>query len=149
MFGLRNTPQGSKLGKERFATLIGEATLIKGDLVLSESVRIDGQLDGHATRSPEAQVAVVVGPTGRVSGNITATRVVVAGTVHGSIVADEEVDLQAGAVVEGDLHCKSLRIEHGARLLCRVVTSAHPAATPRPVLVMDQGEPAKPALKSV
>ena len=145
MFGQRASASGSSLGKERFATLIGEATAIQGDLVLSESIRIDGQLDGHATRSPEAPVTVVVGASGRVTGNITATRVVIAGTVHGTVVADEAVELQATAVLEGEVHCQSLRVEHGARLIGRIASGAQAATPPRPVLVVDQGEPAKAA----
>lgn len=148
MFGKRTPSAAANLGKERFATIIGEATAIKGDLLLTESIRIDGQLDGHATRSPEGQVTVVVGASGRVTGNITATRVVIAGTVHGSVTADEEVELQASAVLEGDVQCKSLRVEHGARLVCRVATSAQPAAPTRPVLVVDQADPAKAARKT-
>lgn len=149
MWFKRASSSAGGLGRERFATLIGEATSIKGDLVLSESIRIDGRLDGDATRGADAQVTVVVGPGGRVVGNITATRVVIAGSVQGTVFADESVELQATAELDGDVHCQSLRVEHGARLSCRLAAGVQPAAPSRPVLVSDQGEPAKAALKSV
>ena len=148
MFSRRalSSSPGTGSGKERFATILGEATAIKGDLVLSESIRIDGQLDGHATRSGDAPVTVVVGATGRVTGNISATRVVIAGTVRGTVLATEAVELQATAVLEGDVHCQTLRVDHGARLQCRIAAGAPAAEAPRPVLVVDQGEPA-PAVR--
>ena len=133
------------LGKERFATLIGERTAIQGDLLLSEGIRIDGQLEGNAHRTSDGHVAVVVGPTGRVKGNIHASRVVVAGTVHGSILAEDDVELHETAVVEGDVQCKTLLVAHGARLAGRILTTEHPTGAPRPVLVTDQGEPTRAA----
>ena len=148
MFG-KKASAASGLGKERFATIIGEHTHITGDLLLAEGIRIDGRLDGHVSRQPDAAAAVVVvGATGRVNGNISAGRVVVAGTVQGAIHADSDVELQASAVVEGDVHCQSLRVAHGARLVGRVLTSEPVATTTKPVLVVNQGEPARAVQKA-
>ena len=124
-FGSSKQTNDAALSKERFATIVGQRTTMKGDLELHDSIRIDGRLEGNTVSLEDSKISVVVGPTGYVTGNITANRVVVAGTVLGSIKANEEVDLQATAVVQGDVHCKSLRVMHGAQLIGRTFASEH------------------------
>jgi cytoskeletal protein CcmA (bactofilin family) len=122
-FGSSKQTNDAALSKERFATIVGARTTIKGDMELHDSIRIDGRLEGNTQALEDSKISVVVGPSGFVTGNITANRVVVAGTVLGAIKANEEVDLQATAVVQGDVHCKSLRVVHGAQLIGRTFAS--------------------------
>jgi cytoskeletal protein CcmA (bactofilin family) len=147
MFGKKSSPAEASMAKERFATIIGEHTTIKGDIELADGIRIDGLLEGNASRLPEAHLAVVVGQSGTVRGNIDASRVVIAGTVHGAIRAQDDVELQPTAVVQGDVQCKSLRVAHGAQLVGRILTCEQPAASPKPMLVVDQSDSAKLAQK--
>ena len=143
MFGQKSPPADAGMAKERFATIIGERTTIKGDIELADGIRIDGLLEGNASRLPEANLAVVVGQCGTVRGNIDASRGVIAGTVHGAIRAEDDVELQATAVVQGDVQCKSLRVAHGAHLVGRILTSEQPVGNPKPMLVVDQSDSAK------
>jgi cytoskeletal protein CcmA (bactofilin family) len=71
-------------------------------------VDVNGQIDGevHCT-------SLVVSRKGRISGAITAERVVVDGKVEGPIQAGEVV-LKSQAHVVGDIHHESLAIESGA-----------------------------------
>jgi cytoskeletal protein CcmA (bactofilin family) len=147
MFGKREaeTPAAKSIGKERFATIIGERTAIKGDLDLSDSIRIDGHIEGNTRRRGEGAVTVVVGQSGKVTGDIHASRVVVAGTVLGGVHADEDVELQATALVEGDVQCRSLHVAHGARLTGRILTAdaasaASASSVSKPVLVVDKDD---------
>lgn len=140
MFGKRAPDSDKATSKERFATLIGEHTGIRGDLMLSDSIRIDGQVEGNIRRRRDQAVTVVVGPTGKVTGDVEASRVVVAGMVQGALHADDDVDLMATAVVEGDVHCKSLRVALGARLTGRILTHEQATTGSKPVLVIGQGE---------
>jgi cytoskeletal protein CcmA (bactofilin family) len=129
-FGASKQHDESLLSKERFATIVGQRTTIKGDMELHDSIRIDGRLEGNTLALEDSKISVVVGPTGYVTGNITANRVVVAGTVLGAIKANEEIDLQATAVVQGDVYCKSLRVLHGAQLIGRTFASEQTQLAP-------------------
>jgi cytoskeletal protein CcmA (bactofilin family) len=64
---------------------------------------------------------VAIGPTGEVSGDITAHRVMVAGKVEGNIYASERVEFHKDSVVHGDISYGSIAVEHGARLLGLVI----------------------------
>ena len=59
---------------------------------------------------------MAIGPTGQVTGDITAHRIMVAGKVAGHIFAAERVEFQKDSVVNGDVSYGSISIEHGAKL---------------------------------
>jgi cytoskeletal protein CcmA (bactofilin family) len=127
MFRKKGGLSGSVITQEKFDTIIGRQTEFRGDLRVSESLRIDGQLIGNVSGAEGHPVTVVVGSQGGVSGNITAQRVLVAGQVKGCIEATDEVELHAQALVEGDIVCESVSIAHGARVLGRLTATRDPA----------------------
>jgi cytoskeletal protein CcmA (bactofilin family) len=115
--------------QERFDTIIGRTTHIYGRLVLLDSVRIDGKVTGNIETGKDNKVTVAIGPTGEVSGDITAHRVMVAGKVEGNIYAAERVEFHKDSIVQGDISYGSIAVEHGARLLGLVIQKPnHPVA---------------------
>ncbi len=105
------------LSAEKFDTLIGLGCKIQGVLMPEQSLRIDGVVEGDVRAAGKQQVSVVIGPQGRVKGNIHAHRVIVAGTVQGDIHASERVEMQSQCRIEGDIRYGSIAVEHGACLL--------------------------------
>ncbi|MFH1893293.1 MAG: polymer-forming cytoskeletal protein [Candidatus Zixiibacteriota bacterium] len=95
---------------ENMNTVIGKDATITGTVEVTGAVRVDGCVKGKVI----SRETVVVGPTGNVEGDIVAKISVVAGQVMGNVTADEKVELQAKAVLSGDLKTKSLVIEQGA-----------------------------------
>jgi cytoskeletal protein CcmA (bactofilin family) len=107
--------------QERFDTLIGRTTTVFGRFVLLESVRIDGKVFGNIETAPGNKVTVAIGPTGEVTGDIHAFRIMVAGKVKGNLYATERVEFHKDSIVNGDVSYGSIAIEHGARLLGMIV----------------------------
>jgi len=101
---------------EKFDTIIGRTTTIQGTLVLLASVRIDGRVVGNVESAPDCKIAVAIGPTGEVTGDIKAHRVMVAGKVFGHIHAADRVEFQKDSLVQGDVSYGSIAVEHGAKL---------------------------------
>ena len=101
---------------EKFDTIIGRTTTIQGTLVLLDSVRIDGSVVGNVESAPDCKIAVAIGPTGEVTGDIKAHRVMVAGKVFGHIHAADRVEFQKDSLVQGDVSYGSIAVEHGAKL---------------------------------
>ena len=101
---------------EKFDTIIGRTTTIQGPLVLLDSVRIDGRVVGNVESAPDCKIAVAIGPTGEVTGDIKAHRVMVAGKVFGHIHAADRVEFQKDSLVQGDVSYGSIAVEHGAKL---------------------------------
>jgi len=104
------------VNSEKFDTIIGRTTTIQGTLVLLDSVRIDGRVVGNVESAPDCKIAVAIGPTGEVTGDIKAHRVMVAGKVFGHIHAADRVEFQKDSLVQGDVSYGSIAVEHGAKL---------------------------------
>ena len=109
-------PNARSVSMERFETLIGPGTTVHGDLMLIDSVRIDGRVMGNIESAPDCKIAVAIGPTGEVTGDIKAHRVMVAGKVFGHIHAVDRVEFQKDSCVQGDISYGSIAVEHGAKL---------------------------------
>jgi cytoskeletal protein CcmA (bactofilin family) len=91
-------------------TLIGNGTTFKGDITVSNSLRVDGILIGNVKEAAN----VIVGETAQVKGNINANYVVIDGTVEGNITAGECIELLTKSKVTGDLTTTILSITEGA-----------------------------------
>ena len=107
--------------QERFDTLVGHTTTVVGNLVLLDSVRIDGKVFGNIETAPGNKISVAIGPTGEVSGNVHAHRILVAGKVKGNIYAAERVEFHKDSILDGEVSYGSIAVEHGAKLLGMVL----------------------------
>jgi cytoskeletal protein CcmA (bactofilin family) len=91
-------------------SLLAAGMIIRGEIEAPGPVEISGTIE--ATIKADA---VVVEPTGRVKGTITAPRVTIRGKVEGEIVTDE-LRIMSGAVVSGKVTTRTLSIEAGAEV---------------------------------
>ena len=98
-------------------SLLDAQLSITGDLETAGSLRIEGNLDGSVLNAD----SVVIGVGSRISGDIHAREVVVGGTITGNVHASERVELQATAVVTGDVHTGSILVQEGGVVNGRVL----------------------------
>ena len=90
---------------------IGKSMVVKGEVTGSESLYIDGKVEG-AINLPGNRVTV--GRNGQVSANISAREVVVLGKVKGNINASDRVDIRSEGALTGDVIAQRISIEDGA-----------------------------------
>lgn len=90
-------------------SVIGPGSIFEGKFYISGSLRIDGKFEGEIKTEDE----LVVGETGKVRTNIRARTVAIAGTMIGNIVADEEVRLDKGGKLLGDVEAPVLHLNPG------------------------------------
>lgn len=112
-----------------FQTLVGRNTSLEGRITFSDGIRIDGRVTGDINVERGATGSVAVGPEAEVRGNITAHRVLVAGTVFGNIHATENAHLLPTARVMGDIVYGQLSISPGAQVNGTLRDLAHGAET--------------------
>jgi cytoskeletal protein CcmA (bactofilin family) len=97
-------------GSAEQATL-GKSLFIKGEITGSESLYIDGKVEGTINLPGNR---VTVGRNGQVGANITAREVVVLGKVKGNVSATDRVDIRAEGSLHGDVAAARISIEDGA-----------------------------------
>ena len=103
-------PRNAVLNSQEQAT-IGKSLLIKGEVTGSESLYIDGRVEG-AINLPGNRVTV--GRNGQVQANINAKEVVVLGKVKGNVTASDRVEIRNEGALDGDVICQRVSIEDGA-----------------------------------
>jgi len=105
----------SRAGSSASATgeqaTIGKSLVVKGELSGSESLYVDGKVEG-AINLPGNRVTV--GRNGQVAANIMAREIVVLGKVRGNCQASDRVDIRSEGSLTGDVVAARISIEDGA-----------------------------------
>lgn len=90
--------------------LIGNGTTIKGEVIATGDIRVDGTIIGTMRSNGK----VVIGQQGVVEGDIICNSADISGKVKGTIRVDELTSLKATSRLEVELYTKQLFIEVGA-----------------------------------
>ena len=90
---------------------IGKSLVIKGEVTGSESLYIDGRVEGSINLAGNR---VTIGRNGVVAANINAREIVVLGKVRGNLVASDRVDIRSEGSLTGDVVAQRISIEDGA-----------------------------------
>ena len=131
--GSAQDEQGNELKRRRtdqipFSIIASDMTVI-GDLETDGVVRIEGRIRG--TVRVGSQVLVAQGAV--IEGDLHTQEAVIAGQVSGAIHASERVELQATAMVSGDILTPRISIVEGGRVTGEVKmdtkTEVRPVAT--------------------
>ena len=90
--------------------IINLGTDITGDVKSTGDIRIDGSLTGNLNTKGK----VVIGPTGKINGEIVCKNSEVSGIIEGRIVVGQLLTLKASSKIMGDIETSKLSIEPGA-----------------------------------
>ena len=91
--------------------LISNGTDITGDIKSNGDIRIDGTLTGNLNTKGK----VVIGTTGKVTGEVICKNSEVSGIIEGKITVGQLLNLKASSKIFGDIATSKLSIEPGAR----------------------------------
>jgi cytoskeletal protein CcmA (bactofilin family) len=116
-----NAPISSKA-----AACISQGITIKGEVVGSEDLFIDGTVDGKITIG---NAVVTVGPNAKVKAEITSRDLVLRGRSEGKFTASERIQIWSTARVQGDLKAERVSIEEGAEVRGKVEVGKETAST--------------------
>jgi len=90
--------------------LIGNGTTIEGDIKANGDVRIDGLLTG----SIHTKGKLVVGPSGKIEGEVVCQNADISGSINGKVNVSDLLALKSSAKLNGDISTGKLAIEPGA-----------------------------------
>ena len=90
--------------------IIGNGTIIKGEIESNGDIRIDGRVEGVLRSNGK----IVLGEKGSVEGEMYCKQADLSGRVLGKITVEELTSLKSKSRIEGELTTKQLFIEVGA-----------------------------------
>ncbi len=108
MFGMSKQPP--------IRTLVGEGTVIEGEIRFTEGLRIDGRVMGNVIALGDARNLLVIGDKASIAGRVKAGHVIVNGEVRGPVESDELLELQPRARIEGNVRYERLEMHQGAQV---------------------------------
>ena len=95
-------------------TLIGAKTELKGDIVFSGGLRVDGKIRGNITAKGDGNSTLVLSENAVVTGNVTVPHIITNGSIKGNVRAAERIELQSKAEISGDVYYKVIEMALGA-----------------------------------
>ncbi|MBQ5779385.1 MAG: polymer-forming cytoskeletal protein [Paludibacteraceae bacterium] len=87
--------------------VLASGTIVKGDIIAESDFRIDGTVEGTLKCSGR----VVIGPSGKLEGEVQCANAEIMGMLNGNIVVSDTLSLKSTAKVSGDVKTKVLVIE--------------------------------------
>jgi cytoskeletal protein CcmA (bactofilin family) len=98
-----------------------ESVSIKGQLVVEENLTIEGRVEGLIELRDHT---LWISSSGRVSAEIHAKSVIIAGEVIGNIFASEMVEIKLSGSMVGNIRCPRISIIEGAEFRGRINTDS-------------------------
>ena len=96
-------------------SIIGRGAIFKGKISNASTIEINGRVDADIKSDK-----VTLGKNATLEGSITSEHVVIWGNYQGKIKADS-VWLTDSSVITGEINYKSLQMDRGAALNCKII----------------------------
>lgn len=136
------------------ASVIGQGTVVRGNVRGEGSIEIYGRVDGNVIVTGD----VTLGENASVAGDVSGARVSIGGVVTGDLTGSEAVLIERAAQITGDITAPRVGIEEGARVRGALRTdepSGSPAGrstserrAPRPASESRAAEPARSPVRA-
>ncbi|MGM9758921.1 MAG: polymer-forming cytoskeletal protein [Parabacteroides sp.] len=108
---------------------LASGTIVRGNIVADTDFRLDGKVEGDV----HCNGKIVIGPKGRVTGNIIAQNAEILGEVEGSVLINERLVLKSTSTIKGDITTQVLEIEPNAHFngVCKMGQVQQALAAPK------------------
>ncbi len=123
----------------RIDSLIGQQTQIKGEIVFSGGLHIDGSIEGKITAVDNSGAVLTLSEQGNIKGDVRVPNVILNGKVIGNVYADEHIELALNARVIGNVYYNLIEMAMGAEVNGSLIHTADMANQPALPLSHDKG----------
>jgi cytoskeletal protein CcmA (bactofilin family) len=127
MFKFNKRKSGLEVTK--LTSLIAPNVEIRGDVVFSGGLRVDGRVHGNVRNESNGPGLLVLSENGSVTGNVEVHDAVVNGTINGDLSVGHFLELQSRARVSGNISYRKLQMECGAAIDGRLQSLGDEAST--------------------
>ncbi|MBI5272286.1 MAG: polymer-forming cytoskeletal protein [Burkholderiales bacterium] len=97
-------------------SLVGEGTVVQGELRFSDGLRIDGEVQGDVVAVGDRPTLLVISENARILGKVIAGHVIINGQVMGPVESAELLEIQPKARIHGEVRYETLEMHQGATI---------------------------------
>lgn len=118
-------------GQEPVLSIIAQGTKIDGAIISEGDLRIEG----HVLGAVLCRSRLVVGPEGKIEGNVDAHNATIAGEIRGEVIVRDVLQIQEGGRIHGDIITLKLTVNAGGVFTgnCRMGDDAQQWLRQRPI----------------
>lgn len=110
----------------KIATVIGNGTEIKGNIIFTGGLHVDGRIKGNVQAEPDSTSAITLSEQGQIDGDIHVPNVIINGEVNGDVYGGHRVELAPQARVTGTVYYNLLEMAMGASVNGQLIHSGEP-----------------------
>jgi len=104
------------MGSARIDTLIGQGTVINGDLVFSGGLHVDGKIVGNVIAEAGSEALLILSEFGHIEGEVKAPNMVLNGEIIGDVFASTRVELAPKSRINGSVYYNLIEMAIGAEV---------------------------------
>ena len=138
MFG-----KGKKRVTTRIDTLVGQQSVMNGDISFSGGLHVDGRIIGNVTAPDDSGSVLTLSENGSIEGEVRVPHIILNGKIAGNVHASERVELAPKAQVTGDVFYNLIEMAMGAEVNGSLVHQATEARRP----AVERAEVQEPTVK--
>lgn len=132
LFGGGDKPRRHKPGT--VDTLVGSNTEIRGDVLFSGGLHVDGRIKGKVLANAGEAASLSVSETGSIEGDVSVPILMVNGQVSGNVHAGQKMTLAPNARVTGNVYYNLIEVQGGAEVNGQMVHDPNGDRVPGSVL---------------
>jgi cytoskeletal protein CcmA (bactofilin family) len=100
----------------RIDSLIGQGTVINGDLVFSGGLHVDGTIKGNVVAEEGSTALLILSEFGRIEGEVTVPNMVLNGEIVGDVIGSTRVELAPKSRIKGSVYYNLIEMAIGAEV---------------------------------
>jgi cytoskeletal protein CcmA (bactofilin family) len=112
-----STPTGPVAEERRRVAWIGKSVILRGDVISSEDLMIDGVVEGTIE---VGEHSLTIGPEASIKADLVGKNITIGGSITGNVTATEKIVLKATGSVQGDISTPRFAMAEGAIVHGRV-----------------------------
>jgi cytoskeletal protein CcmA (bactofilin family) len=102
--------------KTSIDALIGPGMIIKGNVLFSGGLNIDGKVIGNIEANDKSRSLLIISASSQIKGTIKVSNVVINGRIDGDVIAVGHLELANKANITGNVYYNVLKMSAGARI---------------------------------
>jgi len=106
----------SKTKATKIETLIGTSIEVRGDLIFTGGLHVDGKITGNVIAEDGSDSMLILSDHGCIEGEVRVPYVVLNGEIIGDVYAAERVELSSHAQVNGNVYYNLLEMAMGSEV---------------------------------
>ncbi len=124
---------GNRRNKKKITqidSLIGKETLIKGDILFTGGLHIDGKVKGNISATEDSGSVLTLSERGVIEGEVRVPNVILNGKVIGNVYVAENVELAVSARIFGNVYYNLIEMAMGAEVNGSLIHSGDSTGKP-------------------